>query len=115
MFGKTIAVLAAVAALTAGIAASAFAASSHTVSVRDDSFSRSSITIPRKDTVTWKWRNTGDDHQIKSPSSSPVAFASKTRSGSYSYSHKFTKTGTYKIFCTIHPDSMKITVKVTRG
>lgn len=115
MHGKTIAVLAAVAALTAGLTASALAATSHIVSVRDDSFSKSSITIPRTDTVTWKWRNTGADHQVKSPSTNPVAFKSKTRSGSYSYSHKFNKTGTYKIFCTIHPDEMKITVKVKRG
>jgi plastocyanin len=115
MFGKTIAVLAAIAAVTAGITASAFAATTHIVSVRDDSFSKSSITIPRNDTVTWKWRNTGDDHQVKSPSSSPVAFRSAMRSGNFSYSHKFSKTGTYKIFCTVHPDTMKITVKVKRG
>lgn len=115
MFGKTIAVIAVIAALTAGIAASALATTTRVVSVRDDSFSKSSMTIPRKDTVTWKWRSTGNDHNVKSPSSNPVAFKSKTRAGSYSYSHKFNKTGSYKIFCTIHPDSMKITVKVTRG
>jgi plastocyanin len=114
MLGKSIAILAAAAALLAGITASALAATTHVISVRDDSFSKSSITIPRKDTLTWKWRRTGDDHNVKSPSSNPVAFKSSTRSGSYSYSHKFSKTGTYKIFCTIHPDAMRITVKVTR-
>ncbi len=115
MFGKTIAVFAAFAALTAGITASALAATTHTISVRDDSFSKSTITIPRKDTVSWKWRNTGSQHQVKSPSSNPVAFISSKRSGNYSFSHKFNKTGTYKIFCTVHPTEMKITVKVTRG
>jgi plastocyanin len=115
MFGKTIAILTAVAALTAGVTASALAASAHTISVRDNSFSKSSITIPRKDTLNWKWRDTASSHNVKSGSSNPVAFKSKTRSGNFSYSHKFTKTGTYKIFCTIHPDQMKITVKVTRG
>jgi plastocyanin len=114
MPGRTIAVFAAVAALTAGIAAGAFAATTHTISVRDDSFSKSSITIPRKDTITWKWRRTSDDHNVKTRKSSPVNFASATRSGSFSYSHKFNKTGTYKIYCSIHPSDMKLTVKVTR-
>jgi plastocyanin len=114
MLGKTIAIVTAATALMAGITASAIAATNHVISVRDDSFSKSSITIPRKDTITWKWRNTSDDHNVKAPSSSPVPFMSKTRSGNYSYSHKFNKTGTYKIFCTIHPDAMKLTVKVTR-
>ena len=114
MLGKTIAILAAVAALTAGIAASAFAASTHTISIRDNSYSKSSITIPRKDTITWKWRGTGNPHNVTTRSSSPVTFASATRSGSVSFSHKFNKTGTYKIFCSIHPGLMKLTVKVTR-
>ena len=115
MLGKTIAVLAVVAALTAGIAASAFAATTRIVSVRDDSFSRSSMTIPRNDTVRWKWRNTGNDHNVRSGRSNPVAFRSQTRSGSYSYAHKFSKTGTYRIVCTIHPDTMRMTVRVRRG
>ncbi|MGH2958866.1 MAG: cupredoxin domain-containing protein [Solirubrobacterales bacterium] len=115
MPGKTLAVLAAVAALTTGLAANALASTNRVVSVRDDSFSRSSMTIPRTDTITWKWRGTDNRHNVKSGSNNPVAFKSKTRSGNYSYAHKFNKTGTYKIICTIHPSTMRLTVKVTRG
>ena len=89
----------------------ASAATAHIVSIHDDSYSRSSITIPRADTVTWKWRNTSDHHGVKSLSSNPVSFASKIKSGTFSFSHTFNKAGTYKIFCPVH-DFMKITVKV---
>jgi plastocyanin len=115
MLGKTIAIIAAVAALTAGIAASAFAATTHVISVRDDSFSRSSIAIPRGDKITWKWRGTDNDHNVTSGSNNPVAFHSRDADGRFSYSHRFSKRGTYRIFCSIHPSSMRITVKVKRG
>jgi plastocyanin len=114
MARKAVVVIAVVLALTGGIAASALAATTRIVSVRDDSFSKSSITIPRKDTITWKWRSADNPHNVKSGSNNPVAFKSKTRTGNYSYSHKFNKTGTYKIYCSIHPSDMKLTVKVTR-
>jgi plastocyanin len=112
MLGKTIALLAAVAALTAGIAASAFAATTHVISVRDDSYSRSSISIPRGDKVTWKWRGTENDHNVSTRSTSPVQFHSEDEDGRFTYSHRFSKKGTYKIFCSIHPSSMKTTVRV---
>jgi plastocyanin len=104
----------ALAGTASGHGQQATAATNHIVSIRDDSYSRSSITIPRTDKVTWKWRGTSDRHGVKSPSSAPVPFHSAITSGTFSYSHKFNKTGTYKIFCPVH-DFMKITVKVTRG
>lgn len=91
------------------------AATTHTVSVRDDSYSRSSITLPRGDKITWKWRGTDDRHNVTSGSSNPVAFKSKTEDGSYSYSHRFSKTGTYTIYCSVHPSLMRLKVKVKRG
>jgi plastocyanin len=98
----------------ASLAATSGAASTHRVSVRDDSFSRSSLSIQRGDKVKWSWKNTDDDHNVTSPSSNPVAFHSRTEDGSYTYAHRFSKTGTYKLRCTIHPGSMRITVKVKR-
>lgn len=91
------------------------ASTTHIVSVRDDSYSRSSISVPRGDKVTWRWRGTDDRHNVTSRSSNPVAFKSKTEDGNFSFSHRFSKSGTYRIFCSIHPDLMKITVKVRRG
>jgi plastocyanin len=84
------------------------------VSVRDDSYSRSSVSVKRNETVRWAWRNTSDRHSVKSGSGNPVAFASRTARGNFSFSHKFSKTGTYTIFCTVHPSFMRMKVKVTR-
>lgn len=107
-------------ALAAIVAAPAFggssdqatAAKTSTISVRDNSYSRSSISIKKNGTIKWAWRNTGNSHNVTSGKKNPVSFTSKTKSGSFSFSHKFTKRGTYKIFCSIHPDQMKVTVKV---
>lgn len=112
-------VWAAVIAVAAGILLGAgpahTASSNHTISVRDDSYSRSSITVRRGDKIVWKWRGTDDDHNVTSGSGNPVAFKSKTEDGGYSYSHRFSKTGTYTIYCSIHPSLMRVKVKVKRA
>lgn len=113
---RAVAGVIAAAALTAGGHPPAHPATTHVVSVRDDSFSRSAITIARNDRVRWAWRGTADSHNVTSGGGNPARFHSRTRSGSYRYSHKFTRAGTYRLHCTIHPDLMRITVKVkSRG
>ena len=80
--------------------------------MRDDSYSKSKLTVAAGDSVNWAWRNTDDHHNVTSGSKNPSSFKSKTEDGTFSFSHKFTKAGTYKIFCSIHPDLMKVTVTV---
>lgn len=87
------------------------ASSTHTISVRDNSFSRSTVRIARGDNVRWKWRGTSNVHNVTYGS----AFRSRTASGSYSYSHRFTRAGTYTIYCSIHPGVMRMKVKVKSG
>lgn len=97
--------------ITGASAASIESAATKTVTVGDNFFSRSSTTIKRNDSVRFNWDYTSKRHNVN-VRSGPVKFKSKTKRGSYSYTRKFGTRGTYKLNCTIHPDSMKTTVKV---
>lgn len=106
------AVSAIVLALTAGVSAVADN-SGHTaakrVTVGDNFFSPTSVSISRGTTVKWTWSNTSNPHNVK-VRSGPRKFSSSTkRSGSYS--RKISTAGTYKIYCSIHSSSMKMTIR----
>lgn len=81
------------------------------VNVGDNFYSRSSVTIKKNKRVKFQWVDTDHDHNVTTKSG-PSSFHSKTEDGDFLYSKKFTKKGTYKLHCTIHPDSMKVTVRV---
>jgi plastocyanin len=106
---KKLLVLLAIASLTvAGIlAAQAFAATKK-VSVKDNFFSTSKVTIRKGQSVTWRWVHTTSDHNV---TSSKGHFHSATKS-SGTYSHKFSKRGTFTVICTIHPTQMRMKVVV---
>ena len=100
----------AAAALAAGVlAAPSSGAGTRTVSVKDNLFAPTSITVKRGTTVRWVWRGKAyHDVRVKS---GPVKFHSKViRKGSFS--KKLTRKGTYRIICTIHQPGMKMTVRV---
>lgn len=101
---RKITLLIAACALVAAIAATtAFAATSVTWKVG----SSKTIHIRKGGTVKWVW---GDRqaHNVKGPGfTSPL----KNRKG-FTFSHRFTKRGTFKVICQIHA-SMKTTVKVS--
>jgi plastocyanin len=84
--------------LVAALAASAVAKGS-SVKVGDNFFKPKSLHITRNATVKWKW--TGKSPHNVTVTSGPVRFMSPTKKHG-SYSHKFTKKGTYSIVCTIH-------------
>lgn len=91
------------------------AAATRTVTVEDDSYSRSSLTLHKNDKITFKWGSPRHRHNVTS-NSGPERFHSRTTSSdSYSYTHRFTKTGSYSLLCTQHPGQMKLAVKVKRG
>ena len=65
------------------------------------------VKIKKGATVKWIWSDTAP-HNVKGP-----GFASKVVSGKgKAYSHRFGKRGTFKIYCQIHPSSMKTKVVV---
>jgi plastocyanin len=91
-----------VAALTAGLAASAVAAR-RTLRVGDNWFVRPSgvptVTVERGDTVVWRF--IGRRRHNVTVRHGPVRFHSPTkRSGTYV--RRVTRRGTYVIICTIH-------------
>jgi plastocyanin len=89
--------------LAAVVAASAFAATNVSWKIG----SVKTVKIRKGGTVKWIWAD-GAPHNVKGP-----GFTSKTVSGKgKSYSHKFGKKGTFKIYCQVHPSSMKTKVVV---
>jgi plastocyanin len=90
------------------LAVPALAGSGKTVKVADNYYGPKSLTVGKGTKVTWNWVGVLKHNIVvhKGPSS----FDSKTQVRG-SYSHTFTKTGTYQLVCTVHP-SMKMTVVV---
>lgn len=87
------------------------AAAVKNVTVGDSFYSPSSISIKRNDSVRFRWNGTSRRHNV-TVRSGPARFSSATRRGSYSFTRKFTSKGTYKLYCTLHPNTMKATVRV---
>ncbi len=97
---RVAALLALAAALLAVFAVSALAASTKSAKIGDDYFRPHKITINKGTTVTWNWKGflSHNVHVKKGPSK----FHSRTQV-SGTFSHVFTKRGTYHLYCTIHP------------
>jgi plastocyanin len=97
-------VLAALVVVASLATATAFAA---TTSVSWKVPSKKTVKIKRNSSVKWVWADR-QPHNVKGP-----GFRSKTvtRKG-FSYTRKFTKRGTFRILCEVHPTTMKTVVKV---
>jgi plastocyanin len=107
---RKFAVLLALAALAVA-ATQAFAAATVTTGVRDDFFAKSKLTVAKGTTVVWKWKSTEDPHTVTEARDKP-RFGSKQKTKG-SYQHTFKRAGTYRVYCKVHPTSMrqKIVVK----
>lgn len=118
MSRPTLALLAAGAALVtaAPVAATATAAAggptatsaSARVTVKDNRFSPSHVTIRRGGKVTWLWsRRNGQPHNVTAR-----RFGSSTRVRGYRYAHRFNRRGSFVVVCTVHSGmSMRVRVK----
>jgi len=104
---RSLTLVLALAAFAVGLVAPSLAATRY-VSVKDDFFTPRSVSISKNTTVRWIWRGSGRHNVVVDRG--PAAFRSSIkRSGSFS--HTFTKRGTYRIVCTVHP-GMTMTVRV---
>jgi plastocyanin len=98
---KLVGTLAALAATT-GLAVPSLAsggahgASSHAVTLAHIRYHPGTLSIKRGDTVTWLWRDKGEEHNVTGK-----GFKSKTMTKG-SFSVRFTRAGTYNYHCTIH-------------
>jgi plastocyanin len=89
------------------------------VKVRDDLYSPTNVKVKKKGKVTWSWGSNGtfDNHNVtlkKGPKGVKKSeFRSQTSAApGFKFTKKFKKPGKYNFYCTIHPDIMKMTVKV---
>lgn len=83
-------------------------ASLENVSVRDDFFSRRRVTVSRGETVRFVWRRTRRLHNV----SGGGRASRTTRRSGFVYRRRFFRST--RLVCTIHPDSMRMTVRVPR-
>jgi plastocyanin len=88
--------LSAAALLPAAALGGADASSTHTVVLKDIRFHPGTLSIDRGDSVTWLWRDGGEEHNVTFH-----GFHSKTKD-SGSYTIRFTHTGSFSYRCTIH-------------
>jgi len=84
-----------------GFAATAQAAT-RTVTIRDLDFKPATVRINKGDTVRWRFRDGTTPHNVTSRGSRRFRSSSSRQSGTYSV--RFTKAGTYRYVCTIHPN-----------
>jgi plastocyanin len=87
------------------------------VKVLDDFYKPTNVKIKKNKKVTWKWGQDFNSHNVtlkKGPKGVKKAkFTSQTSSAEgFKFTKKFKKPGKYNFYCTIHPDVMKMTVKV---
>jgi plastocyanin len=78
-----------------------------TVHMHNDAYAPATITVHAGDTVRW----INDDDDAHTVTATDGSFDSKGIDSNGTWSHTFTKAGTYKYFCELHP-FMKATVIV---
>jgi plastocyanin len=105
---RALALLALIIGLLAMSSVSALASSGKQVKVADNFFGPKTLTVGKGTKVTWKWVGVLNHNVVVH--TGPSNFSSRTQARG-SYSHVFTKRGTYALVCTIHK-SMKMTVVV---
>jgi plastocyanin len=78
--------------------------------VGDYAFGAERVTVPRGTVFTWRFVG-GVAHDV-TVASGPVGFASPSLRGGRTWSFHFTKPGTYRIFCSLHPALMTQIIRV---
>src|SRR4051812_49849055 len=102
-----LAAVAGVAAIAAVPPVVAQGASKKSVTVHNFKFAPAKVTIKKGQTVTWKFQKDPAPHNVKGSG----GIKSKSKISTGTYKHKFSRKGTFKYKCTIHPN-MKGTVVV---
>ncbi len=87
------------------------------VSVNDNYYGPSKLTVHVGDTVNWVWGDeVTDEHDVdvKSAPKGAKKFHSDLLVAGQSFKRKLTTPGTYKIICTFHEEEMKMTITVKK-
>jgi plastocyanin len=122
---RRIRIAAAAAVLALGVAAvdapgtPAKATKPKVVKVKDNFYTPDSVGVAKGGKVKWDWTPTFNQHNVtlrKGPRGvRKRQFRSQTTNDpSFFFVKRFKKTGKYQFYCTIHPDVMRMTVRVHR-
>jgi plastocyanin len=87
------------------------------VSVNDNYYGPSKLTVHVGDTVDWHWSEDETDVHDVSLKTAPKGvkkFASDPLAAGDDFKRRLTKPGTYKIICTFHEEEMKMTITVKK-
>lgn len=87
-----------------GVLGTAAASSAATVRIKGIDFSPHTLTVRKGTTVTWKFLDGDTDTPHNVASRGTKRFRSSATKQDGTYSVRFTKTGTYRYVCTIHPN-----------
>jgi plastocyanin len=102
--------IAALCAAAVGGQAAVSQAGGRTVTLRNIAFSPKSLSISRNSTVTFRWNDGDTAHNVVSKG--PKRFTSIATRETGSQRRTFTKPGTYRYVCTLHPGMAgRITVR----
>jgi plastocyanin len=108
---------AAFAAAPATLASGATKGKTRKVSVNDNYYGPTKLTVHVGDTVDWHWADEITDVHDVSVKSAPKGvkkFHSDPLAAGDDFKRKLTKAGTYKIICTFHEEEMKMTITVKK-
>lgn len=97
-----VAVSVAAAVALGGHSALSTAAATKTITVKDDAFSPTKVTVSKNTKVTWRWSADSGEHDVVSRGSK--RFKSSQIKGSGVHRYTFKKSGTYRYVCTLHED-----------
>lgn len=118
---KALIALTGVAAAAAAPTALAVAATSkgktRTVSVNDNYYGPSKLTVHVGDTINWKWSDNATDEHDVDLTTRPKGvkeFQSDPLTSGETFKRKLTKPGKYKIICTFHEEEMTMTITVKK-
>lgn len=103
-------------ALAAAPALGAGLPQKRTVTIGDNFYAPTKLTVNKGSTITWRWpTDSGDVHDLELTKRPPgvLKFASDPASTSYSFKRKLTKPGSYSFICTFH-DEMRMTIVVRK-
>jgi plastocyanin len=108
---------AAVAAAPALAVAASPKGKTRTVSVNDNYYGPSKLTVHVGDTVKWKWSEDATDEHDVDLTTRPKgvkAFQSDPLTSGETFKRKLTKPGKYKVICSFHEEEMTMTITVKK-
>lgn len=108
---RTMLGLATVAAVATAVAVvPAQAGSTKKVSVTNNAFTPKALTVKKGTKVVWRWTQGGVPHNV-TPANGKRGSATSSKKG-FTFSKVMSRTGTFKYVCTVHPDAMRLTIRV---